>query len=153
MKKLLSILCAAVMLISPYNVYATEVLGDGSATTTVIGHVDSQYCVMIPETIVADGNLYYFTASLMDLAEGDVVNISVDGVDDAGNLAMSGGDGNAYAIIEANHGSITNLATIAQFHNGETTSSTGISATLQNAYRAGDYSGTLTINIQLAHED
>lgn len=151
MKKILSILCAAVMLISPYNVYATEVLGDGSATTTVIGHVDSQYCVMIPETIVADGTKYYFTASMMDLAEGDVVNISVSGLD-GGKLPMSGGNEGAFALVESEQVPIYNDTVFATFHDGEMTATNGLYATLQEAYKAGDYTGTITFNIQLAQE-
>mgnify|MGYP007122045344 CR=1 FL=1 len=54
MKKLLSVVFALVMLFAP-STYAQEIYGNGEAYTTVVAHVDSQYCVMIPETIVADG--------------------------------------------------------------------------------------------------
>ena len=121
MKKLLSILCAVTMLISPYNVYATEVLGDGSATTTITAHVDSQYCVTIPETIVADGTPYYFTASIMDLAEGEVVDIALSGLD-GGKVPMSGGNEGAYVYFETDETIDTNMSSvIARFHSGETT--------------------------------
>lgn len=152
MKKLLSILCAAVMLISPYNVYATEVLGDGSATTTITAHVDSQYCVMIPETIVADGTLYYFTASMMDLAQGEVVDIVLTGLQD-GRIPMSGGNEGAYATIETDQMvDANNPYIVGRFHSGETTTTTGIRAYLVDAYKAGDYSGTVTFDIRLAQE-
>ena len=148
MKKVMSILCALVMLIAP-RTYAQEIYGDGEATSTVIAHVDSQYCVLIPETIVADGTKYYFTSSVMDLAEGDVVNVSVSGFSEGCMLPMTGGDGQAYAVVETEEVQVSNGAIIATFHNGETTASNGLFATLQNATRAGDYSGTLTFNIQL----
>ena len=152
MKKLLSILCAAVMLVSPYNVYATEVLGDGSATTTITAHVDSQYCVMIPETIVADGILYYFTSSMMDLAQGEVVDIVLTGLQD-GRIPMSGGNEGAYATIETDQMvDANNPYIVGRFHSGETTTITGIRAYLVDAYKAGDYSGTVTFDIRLAQE-
>ena len=151
MKKLLSILCAVAMMIAPYNVYAQEIYGDGQATTTVIAHVDSQYCVTIPETIVADGEYYYFTASLMDLAEGDVVNVSLSGLE-FGQLPMSGGNGSAYAFFESEEMTIANDVPFVKFHNGETIATNGLRAILQDAYHAGDYSGTVTFNISLGHE-
>lgn len=152
MKKLLSILCAAVMLISPYNVYAQEVYGDGSASTTIIAHVDSQYCVMIPETIVADGTLYYFTASVMDLAPGEVVDIVLTGLQDD-RIPMSGGNEGAFATIETDQMvDANNPYIVGRFHSGETTTTTGIRAYLNDAYKAGDYSGTVTFDIRLAQE-
>jgi len=151
MKKIMSILCAISILIAPMNVHAQEIYGDGSATTTVTAHVDSQYCVLIPETIVADGTKYYFTASMMDLAEGDVVNISVSGLDD-GKLPMSGGNEGAFALVESEQVPIYNGTVFATFHDGEMTATNGLYATLQEAYKAGDYTGTLTFNIQLGQE-
>lgn len=148
MKKLLSVVFALVMLFAP-STYAQEIYGNGEAYTTVVAHVDSQYCVMIPETIVADGTHYYFTASLMDLAEGEVVNVIVNGFSDGCSIPMSGGDGAAYAIVESEQFQLSNGAVAATFHNGEMTATNGIFATLQNANRAGDYSGTITFDIQL----
>lgn len=148
MKKVLSIIFALVLMVAP-NAYATEIFGNGEATTTVVAHVDSQYCVMIPETIVADGTHYYLSASLMDLAEGEVVNVFVSGFSEGCTLPMSGGDGSAYAIFESEQTQLSNGAVVATFHSGEMTATNGIFATLQNANRAGDYFGTITFDIQL----
>ena len=150
MKQMLSIFCAIVLLIAPTNVYASEIYGDGSATTTVTAHVDSQYCVLIPETIVADGTPYYFTASLMDLAQGDTVNISCSGFDGS-RLPMSGGNEGAYALFESDDTAISNDIIFATFEDGQTTVTNGLRATLQEANKAGDYTGTITFNISLSH--
>ena len=148
MKKVLSIIFAIALMFTS-NAYATEIYGNGEATTTVVAHVDSQYCVMIPETIVADGTHYYLSASLMDLADGEVVNVYVNGFSEGCSLPMHGGDGAAYAIVESEQTQLSNGAVVATFHNGEMTATNGIFATLQNATRAGDYSGAITFDIQL----
>lgn len=152
MKKIISIICAVCLVIAPLNVYATEIFGEDSAETTVTGHVDSQYCVLIPESIVADGTEYHFNASLMDLAEGEHVNITISGLNNDGKLSMTGGDGKGTVHFETMTGTgLMNSATIATFGNGETVSSDGFRAYLQ-AEKAGDYTGTVTFNISLSQD-
>ena len=85
----------------------------------------------------------------MDLAEGEVVNVIVNGFSDGCSLPMSGGDGAAYAMVESEQFQLSNGAVAAIFHNGEMTETNGIFATLQNATQAGDYSGTITFDILL----
>lgn len=53
--------------IAPYNVYAQEVYGDGSASATVTYHVPGEYVVLIPEILSADGTHYTISASVMEL--------------------------------------------------------------------------------------
>lgn len=150
MKRLLSIICAVCLMITPVS--ATEITGFDSADTTVTGHVDSQYCVLIPESIVADGTEYYFQSSMMDLAEGDYVNINISGLNDANRLVMTGGDGNGTVHFElTDNNNVGNGTTVATFYDGETTSSTGLRAYL-HAEKPGDYTGTVTFNISLNHE-
>lgn len=154
MKKLLAILCAISLMLAPITVHAQEIYGDGSADTTVTAHIDSQYCVLIPETIVADGNLYYFTASSMMLASGDTVGISVSGLNDFSQLPMTGGDGNAVVYFETDNPDVQYLGNgvvFTSFTNGETTATYGVSARLADAEQPGDYTGTVTFNIQLQH--
>ena len=154
MKKVLSVLCAVCLILAPITVQAQEIYGDGEGTTTVTAHVDSQYCVLIPETIVADGTLYNFTASVMQLAEGDVVNVSIGGLDNLNHLPMLGGDGNAYAYFKSDNPNATvvgNDTVFTSFTNGETTAPYGIQAYIMDAEQPGDYTGTVTFNISLSH--
>lgn len=158
MKKIMSILCAVALLTAPINVYAQEIFGDGSAETTVTAHVDSQYCVLIPETIVADGTLYNFTATSMLLAPGDSVNIAISGLGEGERLSMSGGDGTALVRFTSDNPNDSNIygsIPFTSFSNGQTTATYGIRAYLDNAetLQPGDYTGTVTFNIFLTHNE
>ena len=152
MKKILSIICSMVLLIAPYNVYAQEIYGDGSGTSTVVGYVESQYCVLIPETINADATLYSFNALVMQLAEGDYVNVTISGLSKNNALPMSGGSPEAVAVFTKEDGTgISDESIIATFYNGELTSQDQFRATLQYAETPGNYTGTVTFNITLQH--
>ena len=153
MKKMLSIVCSMVLLIAPFNVNAQEVSGYGSADTTVTYHVDSEWCVMIPETLTADGTEYSFTASQMDLCDGDIVEVSVSGITD-GFITLtntSGGTTTAQMFSRNYDGAVLNNFVIASFGNGQYQSEPPIYILADQNTLPGDYTGTVTFNINLSH--
>lgn len=153
MKKVLSIICAVVMLIAPYNVYAQEVSGYGSADATVTYHVDSEWCVLIPETLTADGTSYQFSASYMNLCDGDSVVVTVSGLNDDSTITLtnsSGGTTTAQIYAPSMYdGAVPNLGTVGYFGNGQLTSEQTFSIQAAEGTSPGDYSGTITFNIGL----
>lgn len=150
MKKLLSILCALSILALPFNVYAEEVLGPGQADSTLTYHVDSQFSVIIPETIDVTNDAYYFSSGMMDLADGESVVVRITGLqNDRVTLTNANGNTVQLAINQLGDPEGRNSNVVGLFKSGYTTSSVGFSCSCIDGARAGDYSGSVTFDISL----
>lgn len=141
MKKIMCVVLAVMMMRS-------TVLAD----TTVFYHEDSQYTVLIPETIVVDGTQYKFTAPVMDLCDGDRVDVTIEGIDMSGiqHLYTSSGK-EMIAEFYNRNGKLLPGQTIASFYNGVTEDGL-VYALPYSTEGAGDYYGSITFNINLVHE-
>ena len=142
MKKIMCAVIAAVMMMCSAV----------SADTTVFYHEDSQYTVLIPETIIADGTQYTFTAPVMDLCDGDRVDVTIGNIDMAGSIHMSTST-NKDMIAEFfnESGKLMPGQTVATFRNGMTEAGM-IYATPFSTEGAGDYYGSVVFNINRVHE-
>lgn len=153
MKKLICMISALALLVAPYNVYAQEVSGYGSADTSVTYHVDSEWCVLIPETLTADGSEYYFTASYMELCDGDVVTVQVAGLPD-GFITLTNSNGGTTTAQIYSSGQIDALndyGIVASFGSGQLTSDQSIRIVAAEGTSPGDYTGTITFNVNMSH--
>ena len=122
------------------------------AESTVFYHEDSQYTILIPETIVADGTQYTFEAPVIDLCEGDCVEVSIGDIEMSGSVKLHTASGKE--MIAEMYGAFGKLAPgqqIARFYNGM--SQAGLVYALPfSTEGAGDYYGNVTFNINLVHE-
>lgn len=126
--------------------------GEYSADTLVTYTEQSHYCVNIPRTMdassVTSENPYYFTASLMSLADNQHVEIYTDDI----SFPMENGKGDS---INANIANIAyDLTTYCSnvygyFRDGQSTSSIGFYINMPSDIKTGSYSGTLTFHISL----
>lgn len=123
-----------------------------SAESMLYYHEPSQYTVLIPETIVTDGTQYTFTAPVMDLCDGDRVDVTIGNIDMAGSIHMSTST-NKDMIAEFfnESGKLMPGQTVATFRNGMTEAGM-IYATPFSTEGAGDYYGSVVFNINLVHE-
>lgn len=132
-----------------------ELLGYGQKTTATY-HVDSEYVVNIPETVVCDGTKYYFTASTMDLCAGDIVYVTIKGLTDAnGHFTLSTEDGRemqAQVFSNITSAPMANGDIAGVFMDG-TCQTDGAIYILPDSerIRPGDYTGTIEFQIQLSH--
>lgn len=153
-KRVLASLVMMVMLTSMVN--AEEFVSENSTSqqSTVVYSVPSEYVVLIPETIVADGREYKFQASVMDLRSNEHVDISIDGIYPEGLFKMYAPSGrqmmarlSSSRVSNPESGSI-----LATFNADMLESFDSFSIAPETWEGAGDYSATLTFNIQLVKE-
>lgn len=92
MKKFIALTLCLIMLLScSITAFASNGLsGEGAtAQSTITYQVDSNYCVIIPETVDAF-NGFQLTASYMNITDAEQVNISVSGEN---SIAMTNDEG------------------------------------------------------------
>jgi len=120
-----------------------------SAESMLYYHEPSQYTVLIPETIVTDGTQYSFTAPVMDLCDGEHVEVSILGLESSGikRLYTSGGK-EVMAEFYGVDGKLMPGQTVASFYHGQ--HETGLVYALPfSTEGAGDYYGTVEFSINL----
>lgn len=153
MKKILSIVCAAcLMLGTSSNVFATEISSDGTASTTITYTTPSQFCVYIPETLDLTTGSYSFTASMMDIAENEQVVISITNLNEENRLQLSSGNfGTGSAVIWDNERdmALQNWEPVAVFLPGSLETTKSISLNDVQTSGAGTYSGIAQFSISL----
>lgn len=150
MKKKIAVICALLVGFSAMNVHATEIIGEGSASSTVTLHVDSQFTILIPETITADSTRYSLSASEMMLSDNEFVNVTVGGLTDD-EVVLTSASGNtvrADIMRDSDNTAIMNGDTIASFANGQTESDAFY--LVHGDAMPGDYTGTITFNVSLS---
>ena len=141
---------ALVIIIVMSNIVSANELNISGATaqTTVYCHIESQYCVMIPETVVV-GNNYTFSAATMDLCEGERVEVTVEGIADDGTFSMQSGQKQMIAKVYSGAGEITPGQAVAFFENGQFETMDYMQIVPISSDGAGDYYGTITFGINL----
>ena len=152
MNRIVSILCAVCLMIgAPSNVLATDLIEDGMASTTITYTVPSQFCVYIPETIDMTTDSYTFTASIMDIADNERVDVRITNLDGSSfNMSNpNGATASASFIRNDTNEVLSNNDQVAQFSNGSLESYYSISLTNVNAYNAGTYSGIAEFSVSL----
>ena len=120
-----------------------------SAESMLYYHEPSQYTVLIPETIVTDGTQYTFTAPVMDLCDGEHVEVSILGLESSGikRLYTSGGK-EVMAEFYGVDGKLMPGQTVASFYHGQ--HEAGLVYALPfSTEGAGDYYGTVEFSINL----
>ena len=119
------------------------------AETTLFYHEPSQYTVLIPETIVADGTQYTFEAPVMDLCDGESVTVTVDNVELTGAVRLyTSTNKEMIAELYGENGKLTPGQVVAQFGNG--IHQAGLVYALPfSTEGAGDYYGTVQFFINL----
>ena len=65
------------------------IYGNGdTAESLVTYHVDSTFCILIPETLEVGTYPYYFSAHSLDLCDNEKIGISVYGISENGYITM-----------------------------------------------------------------
>ena len=149
-KKIIAAICSFLVAFSAVNAFATEIIGEGSASSTVTLHVDSQFTILIPETITADATRYSLSASSMMLADNEFVNVTVSGMPDNQLILTSASGSTVLADImrDSDNSPIMNGDTIASFTNGQTEADAFY--LVHGDASPGDYTGTITFNVSLS---
>lgn len=109
----------------------------------------SNYCIMIPETIVADGNYLNFSANSMNLHDNECVEVySTTG----SRIELTSTETNDIAIFLFN--TDYNSDVVARFNNGDLQPNYIVTNSVENANEiaAAHYSGTATFKIRLVEK-
>ena len=152
MRKLMTILICLLLIGS--QVYADQRLYgiDETASTLITYHVDSSFCILIPESLEVGSYPYYFSADELDLCEDNRIVISVSGVNENGYLTLHTNGGKqmiAEVIRTRGNTPVTNGQDIAVFTPTIDYSEDGIYINPIQHEGAGDYYGYLTFNIKV----
>lgn len=146
-------LIVAVML--AIGIHAEEFVSENSISqqSTVVYSVPSEYVVLIPETIIADGRSYKFRASLMDILADEHVDVSIDGIEPGGSIQMFAESGRwALSRIYSSKGEVNPGMVLASFNQGMTESIDSFYVTHEMDEGAGNYQASITFNISLVKE-
>jgi len=151
-KKIIAAICSFLVAFSAVNAFATEIAGDGSASSTVTVHIDSQYTVLIPETIMADSTHYSLSASTMMLCDNEFVNVTVSGFTNGTDIILTNASGNTLTawMYRGDDTSIAEWDTVASFTNGQLQSDDVFYFLHGGEATPGDYTGTVTFNVSLS---
>lgn len=120
-----------------------------SAESMLYYHEPSQYTVLIPETIVTDGTQYTFTAPVMDLCDGEHIEVTIEGLDISGAKRLYTTTGKeVIAQFYGTDGLLAPGQTVASFYHGQ--HEAGLVYALPfSTEGAGDYFGTVEFSINL----
>ena len=145
MKKALAlILCLAMVFCFSITTFAAELQNDNtSAQSTVTYHVNSCFCVIIPETIDA-GSGFQLSASTMNITDAEQVNVYING-ENSIQMENTAGDTFTLALNCGENGRV------AKFIKNQLTSEGYIFGERIEAEMppAGDYTGTVEFVVRL----
>ncbi len=153
MKK--SIICAllATAICTVTNASEFTSLETSTQQSTVTYSAPSEYMILIPETITADGSRHKFVASKMDLRDGEHVEISASMSDEDGGIQMFTNSGKwMLAKFHLANGDYRRGNVISVFENGMTESLEEFYITAEQTEGAGDYYGTISFDISLVRD-
>lgn len=149
MKKVLAlILCVAMVFCFSITTFAAELQNDNtSAQSTVTYHVDSYFCVIIPETIDASSG-FQLSASAMNITDAEQVNVYINGENSIQMENAAGETFNLALVCGAN-------GRVAQFVKNQLTTDSYIFGERIDAQMppAGDYTGTVEFIVRLEIKD
>ena len=143
MKKLLSLLIAVVFTIGNTAFAADLNYSEATSSSTLTYHVDSSFCVVIPETLDAF-NGFQLTSSYMNITDSEQVNVYINGEN---SIAMSNEHGDTFNMQLT----LNDNDRIAEFLKNQETSDNIVYGNWGNsdAPSAGDYSGTVEFLVRL----
>lgn len=160
MKKLLSVLITTVLLLSLPSVTAyadDKQVSEGTASATMTYRVQSNYCILIPETIDADFGQYTFQAEYLNIADGEKVFVTVTNTDDNGRILFTHENGvNTLKKNIISYGSV-NLPNncVGCFYGDDVTSKISFGVSDENFdydyVKAGMYSAIVEFNVYLGN--
>jgi hypothetical protein len=150
MKKLVAfMLCLVVLMSCTITAFADNGLaGEGtSAESTVTYHVDSNFCVIIPETVDAY-NGFQLSASYMNITNTEQVSVYVNGEN---SITMTNDEGDTFNLKF----NLNDNDRVAKFAKNQTTSDTIVYGQQEdgNMPAAGDYIGTVEFIVRLESKD
>ena len=152
MKKILSFMLSAIIIFScATTTHAQDVVGNGMASSTAIYHVESQYCVLIPETIDLNANSCTFSSSFMDIADNEYVDITLQNP----TLTLSNDSGKTIEgqLMDTSGKEFTPSQSVATFSNtNQEAKQLEYSFMVVSSTSAGDYTGTITFDINLRNQ-
>lgn len=148
MKKIISLmLCITMLMCCGITAFAEELPHNGATgQSTVTYHVDSSFCVIIPETIDAF-NGFQLSSSWMNITTTEQVNVYVNGEN---RIAMTNSSGDSFNL-QLN---LNDNDRVAEFVKNQTTSDFTVYGQQAdgNMPAAGDYTGTVEFVVRLEHK-
>lgn len=157
MKKFASfLLAAALCCTATVPAFAADVTTDGGSNSTTITYsVDTDYIVVIPETVALDSDLT-IKSTKANTEPGKAVKVRISGLNTNGKAELARANDTEYKItadVKRGEKALKNSDVVATF--ADVTAETAATAiTVSNAaspdtnpIKAGSYSGTLTFTI------
>ena len=156
MRKLIAIILSLFMFCSHLCCAEQMIYGNGdTAESLVTYHVDSTFCILIPETLEVGTYPYYFSADSLDLCDNERIGISVYGISENGYITMHTNGGKqmvAEVVWTKGNVPVYEGQNIAVFTPTVSYSEDGIYINPVQHEGAGDYYGYITFKIQLMHD-
>lgn len=145
MKKLLALsLCLVMVLSCSISAFAAELpYNEATGQSTVTYHIDSSFCVVIPETIDAF-NGFQLSSSFMNITDSEQVNVYINGEN---YIPMTNEAGDNFNLqLNLNNGD-----RVAEFVKNQTTSDFIVYGQQAdgNMPAAGEYTGTVEFIVRL----
>jgi len=154
MRKLFAIIMSLLLVCTQVNAEQSLYNNGDTTESMVTYHVDSTFCVLIPEVLEVGRYPYYFSAEELDLCDNENIAISVFGVNDNGYITMRTNGGKqmvAEVMWTKNNSPVKEGQNIALFTPTVSYTDDGIYINPVQHEGAGDYYGYITFKIQLVH--
>ena len=149
MKKLIALVLSLVTItLATSNVQAKEMYNSGYATTTATYKVDSQFCVLIPETIDLNNGSFEISVAYMDILETEYIDIKLTNT----YITLTNENGKSFdGELKKENGTDLDLSeSIATFGIGnDNAKGCGFFLSHGGSAGAGTYTGDITFDIQL----
>jgi len=151
MKKFIALALSIVTIVfASTTVQAEEVFNNGTAESTITYKADSEFCVLIPETIDLKSKNCDFSVSYMDIMDNEYIDIRLVSPDVT--LTSESGKTLQGTINNENDGQIFANQSIVTFSNADDNAMTKTFAfnfSHTGVTGAGNYTGTITFDISL----
>lgn len=160
---ILSLIC--IFTVCTINCYAYDAyVTNGYGETTVTYHQQSDYSIMIPETLDASAGSYTFQAGMLNITDSDKIYVRVSNLDSNGRILFTHDDGQ-HTLTKSISTQFSNPADtvgindlpencVGYFYGDDYTSKMSFNID-EECYdcdypRAGDYTATVTFEVTLA---